>query len=132
MSNGIWWVHEKALFIPEQKIQCVHVWDEDYYQSRGYSLKRLVFIYETLCQMPVEIIKGNTQQVLGGFNQPIYVPRTTDVKICEWVGVLNQHMTTHWVSMPQFVDVDESIDFPRFFRYWKQAQKTAFVRGQDE
>ena len=132
MSNGIWWVHEKALFVPERKIQCVHVWDEAYYQSRGYSLKRLVFIYETLCQMPVEIIQGDTQQVLSSYHQPVYVPRTADAPICESVEALNQHTTVHWVSKPEFVDVDESVDFPRFFRYWKQAQKTAFLRGQDE
>jgi hypothetical protein len=132
MVDRIWWVHEKALFMPEQKLRCVHVWDDAYYQSRGYSLKRLVFIYETLCQMPVEIIFGDTQQVLIGLQKPIETPCTADSQILALARAVSQHTTVHWVSMPEFVHVDASIEFPRFYRYWKQAQKTAFFRHDHE
>ena len=63
MSKEIIWVHEKALNsnlladIDDNK-KALFIWDNSYFQSRSYTLKRLVFIYETLCQLPVEIIQA--------------------------------------------------------------------------
>ena len=132
MSDRIWWVHEKALFVPSHEVRCVHVWDEAYYQSRGYSLKRMVFIYESLCHLSVDIVIGDTHTVLTEFQKPIDIPQTADAGIRSLVSVLQQHTSVHWVQVPQLVDMDMSEDFPRFFRYWKQAQKTAFLRNNHD
>ena len=69
MTKTLFWFHDKALshaaltaVSPESR--ALYIWDDTYFKTRGYSLKRLVFIYETLCEMDIEIIKGDTQKVL--------------------------------------------------------------------
>ena len=55
MRNSLIWIHEDALRIthPVFKLapngtEALFVWDNPYFQKLDYSLKRLVFIYESL------------------------------------------------------------------------------------
>jgi len=65
------YIHDKALGSNHPifsrinaETKAVFIWDDAYFKQRGYSLKRLVFIYETLCSMPVDIIYGTTSDVI--------------------------------------------------------------------
>ena len=68
MAEKILLLHEKALryrFDFDQTsndFKAIHIWDDAYYRMQRYSFKRLVFIYETLLELPLEIIHGNTQR----------------------------------------------------------------------
>ena len=44
--------------------KAVFIWDDAFFKRRCYSLKRLVFIYETLCSMPIEIYYGDTKNII--------------------------------------------------------------------
>ena len=46
------------------------IWDDAYFKKRNYSLKRLVFIYETLTTMPVEIVHGKTLDIVKEIAPP--------------------------------------------------------------
>ena len=86
MSDLIVLLHEKSLRIPNAFVgllnkdtKVIYVWDDEYYKNRGYSLKRLVFIYESLCKLPVQILRGDTTQILTSFNpKKIFIPFTAD------------------------------------------------------
>ena len=140
MNKQLIWLHEKALghshpilqnINPKTKI--VHVWDEMYYRQRSYSLKRLVFIYENLCELPVEIIMGNTIEVLRSYEPDnIIVPHTADTVIQGLCDELSGHVNLEFIEEKKFAPMEKSYKFKRFFKYWKEAKKTAFlVNGND-
>ena len=140
MNKQLIWLHEKALghshpilqnINPKTKI--VHVWDKMYYRQRSYSLKRLVFIYENLCELPVEIIMGNTIEVLRSYEPDnIIVPHTADTVIQGLCDELSGHVNLEFIEEKKFAPMDKGYKFKRFFKYWKEAKKTAFlVNGND-
>lgn len=138
MVNHIIWIHEKALntkyfvLLPsDEQTKVIFIWDNQYFQDRSYSLKRLVFIYETLCQMPVEIINGNTFDVINSFamntNIKITTSFTTDIKIKNIIQKLSKIYDIDVIKPKPFVQIPDDYPFKRFFNYWKKAQKSAFL-----
>ena len=73
-------LHEQALYLAPYltaipNAQFMHIWDDDYYQQRQYTLKRLVFIYESLCESNIPIIAGNTLDVIHSRKPTkVYIP----------------------------------------------------------
>lgn len=140
MSNQLIWLHDKALGQAHPVLhelrkdtQVIHVWDDAYYQSRSYSLKRLVFIYETLCELPVEIIHGNTIEVLQFLHSgKIIIPYTADTVIKKLSEKLSEIAEVEIVKEKPFVSVAVDEEYKRFFKYWNKAKKTAFLtNGED-
>lgn len=138
MVDNIIWVHEKALnktqlalLAADKQSRAVFIWDNHYFQERSYSLKRLVFIYETLCQMPVEIINGNIIDVINSFavnaNIKITTSFTADTKINSIIKKLSESYDIEIIKPESFVQVSEDYSFKRFFNYWNKAQKSAFL-----
>ena len=84
MTDTVIWLHEKALGRTHPVMQdahkatkIIHIWDDGYYRAQGYSLKRLVFIYETLCALKIDIIHGDSLAVFRALSpQKIIVPYT--------------------------------------------------------
>ena len=88
MADTVIWLHEKALGrthpvmqdahkITNKTTKIIHIWDDGYYRAQGYSLKRLVFIYETLCDLEIDIIHGDSLAVFRRLSpQKIIVPYT--------------------------------------------------------
>ena len=70
MSKLIW-LHEDCLrathnlFAHAPDAQAVFIWDDAYMSAMHYGLNRRVFIYESLCQLPVEIYAGDTVATLA-------------------------------------------------------------------
>ena len=140
MGNQLIWLHDKALSQSHpaldelnESTRVIHVWDDAYYQSRSYSLKRLVFIYETLCELPVEIIHGNTTDVLQTLRpDKLIIPYTADTFIKKLSDELSQIAEVEIVKEKPFVAVAPDEAFKRFFKYWNKAKKTAFlINGED-
>ena len=134
-------LHEEALRITHPMFavaplstKAIYVWDDAYWKQVQYSLKRLVFIYETLCAMPIEIIHGNTRDVVDELSPSIlYVPATNNPYILAIHHDLQAHVTLELVEDEPFAMINHSKNFLRFFQYWKQAKETVFIRngGQD-
>jgi hypothetical protein len=137
MSASLIWLHEEALRISHlvfkaapRGTKAIYVWDDAYFREADYSLKRLVFIYETLCELPIEIIWGNTLEVLRELAPSnLYVPATNNPMIAEMIGDLKIFLPVEIIEDEDFVVIKNSIDFRRFFQYWKKAQKTAFLHN---
>ena len=134
MTHDIIWLHDKALHAtpliqPNECSKSYYIWDEQYFRRRAYTLKRLVFIYETLCEMPVEVIKGNTIDVMNSLKPTrIKTWHTADTVVKDLIRQLSNHHTVDVLKPQPFVDVSETEDFKRFFKYWNKAKKTAFIK----
>ena len=136
MKNAIIWLHEKALSTNHpvfngscKSTRIIHIWDNGYLKKRNYSLKRLVFLYETLCSLPVQIIEGDTLEVLQSFEvEQILIPQTPDSYIREIVETLSIRKATLEVPGTIFSATGLDEKMGRFFKYWKVAKKKAFLK----
>jgi len=135
MAKVIIWIHDKALnhlFLQalDDHTRAVFVWDNQYFQDRSYSLKRLVFIYETLCQMPVDVIKGDTLEVMRSLApNEVRTWFTADTKIKEIARLLSKNCNVEVIKPQPFAQISEAYEFARFFKYWNKAKKTAFLKN---
>ncbi len=132
MAESIVWLHEDALRITHPVIaaappgaRLIHVWDDAYLQQVGYSFKRLLFLYETLCALPLEIVHGDTLQMLRSMGAAnIYAPATPNPAFQAILQSL-PHATV--IADEPFVRIAKPRDFRRFFQYWGKAEKSAFL-----
>lgn len=137
MSTPLILLHEEALRMthPVFKLapaetRAIFLWDEDYFRSTGYTLKRLIFIYETLCELPVDIIQGNTLAVIRELAPSVlYAPATNNPLIVNVIGSLKGIAPVKLVEDEAFVMIKKGIKFRRFFQYWNKAEKVAFVHN---
>ena len=136
MANLIVLLHEKSLRIPntivdriKKDTKVVFVWDDEYYKNRGYSLKRLVFIYETISKLPVQILRGDTLQILTSYNpKKVLIPFTADTGLTRLSQSLSRSFNVEIIKDDLFCEEDFSFETKRFFKYWKKAEKTVFFR----
>ena len=137
MNEPLIWLHEEALRATHpvftaapQGTRAVFIWDDRYLQQLDYSLKRLIFIYETLCELPVDIIRGDTIAVLKELSPSlIFAPasrKTHLVTLSDHVRLVTQ---LEIIEDDMFVSIPEKTDFKRFFKYWNLAQKTALQKN---
>jgi hypothetical protein len=133
------WLHEYALSVPTDKIpkhnlgECrlVHVWDDAYLRAKDYSLKRLAFIYQTLTTLPVDIIEGITMETLQSQAEvDIFIPESVDPFIGNIAKKLSHvGKNVQWLEANPFVYLQREKSIPRFFSYWKQAERSAFLQN---
>ena len=134
MSDLIVLLHEKSLRIPNTVVgllnkdtKVIYVWDDEYYKNRGYSLKRLVFIYESLCKLPVQILRGDTTQILTSLNpKKVFIPFTADTGLTKLSQSLSRSFNVEIIKDDLFCEEDFDIETKRFFKDWKKAEKTVF------
>lgn len=133
MTQTLIWIHEEALRVTHpvftsapQGTRAVFVWDDKYFQQLDYSLKRLIFIYETLCELPVDIIRGDIIAVFKDLNpSQIFVPMSTKPHLVKLTDQLKSQTHIETIEDDMFVDLPEKTDLKRFFKYWNLAQETA-------
>ncbi|MEG4319141.1 MULTISPECIES: hypothetical protein [unclassified Microcoleus] len=137
MNNPIIWLHGDCLnpqgpaFQGHPEAPAIWVWDDALIDEWQLSLKRMVFIYECLLDLPVVIRRGNVAAEViafakeSGANQVVTAespsPRFED--ICREIRI------SHPVEVLQpdpFVRYDGYIDLKRFSRYWRVAEKYVF------
>ena len=138
MADKLLLVHDKALRFgldaceAYKRFKAIHIWDDEYYRSQRYSLKRLVFIYETLLDLPLEIIHGKTLDILSEENfDDIVIPYSGDQALKNLFSKIEKIKTVHYLFETSFVNLDRTVEFKRFFKYWNQAKKTAFLINGD-
>ena len=124
MADKLLLVHDKALrsgldvYEPSESFKAVHIWDDEYYRSQRYSLKRLVFIYETLLDLPLEIIHGNTLDILSKENLDyIVIPYSGDQALKNLFSKIEKIKTVHYLFETSFVHMDRTVEFKRIFKY---------------
>jgi len=131
MADHILWLHDKYLMksaIDDLRplMRPVFIWDDAYFQSRGYTLKRLVFIYETLCDLDIEIFHGPTLDVLTSLApKSIQVFHSADTTVKALIAQMAQDLDIQVVHPAPFVKNFEMSEYRRFFKYWNATNKSA-------
>jgi hypothetical protein len=137
MNASLVWLHEEALRMTHpvfkvalERTKAIYVWDDGYFRQANDSLKRLIFIYETLCELPVDIIHGNTLDVIRELAPPaLYIPATNNPLIVNIIASLEATVPVKVVEDEDFVAIKKPSEFHRFFQYWNKAKKTAFLHN---
>ena len=107
--------------------RALFIWDDAYFKKRNYSLKRLVFIYETLTTMPVEIVHGKTLDIVKEIApKKVITPYTSDLELRQLMSETFKDFELELVYPKAFVHINDEFNFTRFFKYWNKAKKTAF------
>lgn len=130
-------LHEEALRMTHpvfkdtpSETRAIFVWDDDYFRRTDYSLKRLVFMYETLCELPIDIIRGNTLDIVRECAPSIlYVPATNNPLIVDIIHDLKSAVPVQIIEDEAFAVIKNPTDFKRFFQYWNKAKKSAFIQN---
>ena len=132
MSRSLIWVHEDALSQSHPVFSAagdehvaLFVWDNEYFQSQNYTVKRLLFIYECLLEMDVQIIKGNTAEVLSDFCEgqiyTAYTPNPYFLDIIEKLRTSSSRVTM--IEGEPFSQIDSDVPMGRFFQFWNKGRK---------
>lgn len=140
MTQAIIWLHDEALRITHpvfsaapEDTKAIFIWNDQYFRQQNFSLKRLVFIYETLCDLPIKIISGNTLDVLKQLEPSIiYIPYTNNNFVKNIVHQLSGLVKIKMIEDESFVVLPKKLNFKRFFKYWNSAQKTTFMLNGSE
>ncbi len=131
-------LHEDALrldhpvfYRADEGAQIAFIWDSDYFAKNHCGLKRQVFIYETLCDMQVDIYHGDFDIVLAALCarddiDEIFMPASPNPLLKARFDNLPENCETHCVPDEAFVHLDNVPDLRRFFKYWNKAKKAAF------
>lgn len=125
----IFWLHHLCLRLPSlaADTQAVFVWDDVLLQQQNYSLKRLVFIYETLCAMPVTILQGRTANVLASLSPAQVITwQAPDAHLRHVIDDLQHRgVPVQCLDETPFVVLKKDLPLKRFFQYWSKTQKSA-------
>lgn len=138
MKKPIVWVHGDCLSPKNPAIleypdaPAIWVWDDALLKEWQISLKRIVFIYECLLELPVTIRRGNVATEVVAFAKEhgadgvatAQSPSPRFEAICNDIEDAGLEVEV-WSSDP-FVDYDGYIDLKRFSRYWRKAQQYIF------
>lgn len=137
-EKTIVWVHADALS-PENRAlvrfdgtPAVFVWDDDWLAEGQISMKRIMFIYEALLELPVEIRRGNVAAEVVKFANEhgataVATTDSADPRFHSYARKINAQVARLDVyKAPLFIDPTERIDLKRFSRYWRVAQKYAY------
>jgi hypothetical protein len=111
----------------------IWVWDDALLEEGKISLKRIVFIYECLLELPVTIRRGDVAAQVVAFAQEHGAdgvatagsPSPRFEVICNAIEATSSLELEVW-SAARFVNYDGYIDLKRFSRYWRVAQQYVF------
>tara|TARA_B110000971_G_C20031740_1_gene511761 strand:+ start:853 stop:1284 length:432 start_codon:yes stop_codon:yes gene_type:complete len=132
------WLHEEALrathplfLAPVSPEKSVFIWDDAYMDAMEYGLKRRVFLYETLLDLPVEIYAGDTLETLKKLAEAtgashIRTAATPNPQLSHIMDALATTVKLERVADEAFVNLPEQDNLRRFFKYWNKAKKLAF------
>ena len=137
MTTPLIWIHEEALRLSHpifkeapSHTKAIFIWDRDYFREAAYSLKRLVFIYETLCELPIDIVQDSIIEGIVNYAPScLYVPATQNPLILRSILALKVKVPLQVIKDDSFVFLTKKPEFRSFFHYWKKAEKSAFLQN---
>ena len=134
ITNPILWIHGDNLH-PNSPVwqtypaaPAIWVWDDAYLRRAGFSLKRILFLYECLLALPVDIYRGDVVAELTAFAQrhasrdivTMGSPSPGFARYCDRLRTAD--FTLHIYDEEPFVMLPPNPDLRRFSRYWRVAQ----------
>lgn len=136
-GKAVVWVHGDALSPENPALQAepampaIFVWDEELLRSQAISLKRVVFIYECLLELPVTIRRGDVAQQVAAFAREhgagrVCTSSSPAPRFHQIAARLDQQFAVKIYPQAPFFDYDRPLDLRRFSRYWQVAQRYVF------
>lgn len=137
MNNSLIWLHEDALRLSHPifthapaNCEVIFIWDDSYLQKANYSLKRLVFLYETLCELPLIMLRGGTFDILSCHAATqLYIPESPN----PWINLVCKQLTptkeVTRIGDEPFVRVKSQKDARRFHQYWNKVETLALTQN---
>lgn len=109
----------------------VWTWDEALLDQYQIALKRIVFMYECLLEIPTDIYKGNVYpQLIASAHEHdvdgIVTMDSPSPRFREILRTLEKQIPVKILQPAPLVDYDGHYDLRRFSRYWEVAQTYAF------
>lgn len=141
--NSLIIIHEEALRISHPvftlapiNTKAIFIWNENYLINANYSLKRLVFIYEIICQLPIDIIHRNPVETINEIKPTIiYMLATNNSLLLIEIDQLKRLFNIEIVQDESFLEnqlAHKEKLVKRFFQYWKHAETSIFkINGQN-
>ncbi len=137
MNPALICLHEDALRITHPIFKfaptgtkAIYVWDDEYLRRANYSLKRLVFLYETLCDLPVDIVRGDTRTVVMAMTPAmLYVPATNNPSLLSLFAGISPATPLTFVDDDIFAVMEKTSEARRFFQYWSKVERSAFLHN---
>jgi hypothetical protein len=138
--NRVFWLHDECLRQPaglSSTDRWVYVWDDAYFNHQAWSLKRQVFIYETLCELAhqgCEVYQGSTLEVLMMLKQSgldVMTQAPQDPVLQSLVDSIKQELADLVLTPPPaLVDYPTQVAPKRFFQYWKKVETSLLGDSQ--
>lgn len=109
----------------------IWVWDDELLRAWRVSLKRVVFIYECLLELPVVIRRGDVVEEISRFAAEHGATRVVTAgspsprfaAVCDRLRAAG--LAVEALDEPPFVTSDRPLDLKRFSRYWAVARPSA-------
>ncbi len=110
------------------------VWDDALLESWQISLKRIVFMYECLLELPVIIRRGDVAAEVLAFAKEHGAVKVATVtspspRFKVIAAEIEKAIEVELWEVEPLVDYDGELDTKRFSRYWAVAKEFAFGRG---
>ncbi len=139
-KNPVVWIHgdnlnpENPALTLYPDAPAIWVWDEDLLDDYHIALKRILFMYEGLLEMPPQVVirRGNVFTEINQFVDEhnadgIVVMNSPSPRFDGLVNKLERQTPVKIMHERPIVDYDGPYDLRRFSRYWRTAQKHAFA-----
>ena len=135
------WIHGDCLSPKNPALEAnegapaVFVFDDALLTQWRIGLKRVVFLYESLLEMPVSIRRGDVAKEVVAFALEHGATRIVTsesvsprfVTTCEAIGKnMPSGSRLEVVKVEPFVEVEGRLDLKRFWRYWQVVKHKAF------
>lgn len=136
LTRPVVWVHGDCLS-PSGPALCAHpgapalfVWDDALVSAYGLSLKRIVFIYECLLELPVVIRRGDVAEELLAFAAEhradgVVTTASPSPRFRAICDRLAHQLPVEVLPVAPFVTAPNGLDLKRFGRYWRAVEAAA-------
>ena len=137
-TDGVIWIHgdcldpHSAALRAQPDRPAIWVWDEQLLAKQHLSLKRIVFLYESLLELPVTICRGDVAQEVLRFARQhdanhVVTIGSVSPGFQQIRGQIAAEMPVVTYNKEPFVVIQDKVDLRRFSRYWQQVKHAALA-----
>jgi len=134
------WVHGDMLSPQSVALQAqpgapaIWVWDDELLAAQRISLKRIVFLYECLLELPVVIRRGDVATEVLDFARAagartIVTAASQSPRFAAIRRRLEQEMPVAVLHEAPFAAIPRALDLRRFSRYWRKVERSALAKS---
>ncbi len=135
--DAVVWVHGDCLSPRGPALRwapgapAIWVWDDALVEEWRLSLKRLVFIYESLVELPVTIRRGDVAAEVAAFAAEhgatrVLTAGSPSPRFRSIVEEVERAVPVEVLPVEPFLAYGGHLDLSRFAKYWRVAQRHAY------